>query len=277
MITSIQVGSLTINGDAHYPLTRAPGLGLSDIRHASYEFAGIHGGRFVSAFYSPRRFSLEGMIIGDSVDDFAERRDAFHEAFDVQNGEQTFTFTLSTGRVLTLRAVLVAPIDDPLVPGWPNAAEFHAELEAAFPFFLGATGSTQTTGLATGGGGGTVPATVPMSLTQGSGGVIYVSNGGNALSWPTVRITGPVTNPTIRNHVTGEELRLAITLGSGEFVDVTFQQGNKTVIDHTGRNRYDAVTGDWWVLEPGTTEIRFLADSGSGTLSITTYDSYLAI
>ena len=44
---------------------------------------------------------------------------------------------------------------------------------------------------------------------------------------------------------------------------------NKTITDNTGRNRYDSKNGSWWELQPGTTEVRFIADSTNPAAQVT--------
>lgn len=275
MIEGVRIGDITFNDNPNYWITGVQGLEVPRTRLASYNLAGEHFGYHVNAFYSKRRFSLDGTVVGDTVADFMARRRALQSALDILDGERPIVFTLAGGQEVQLDAVLVS-LDFPLRAGFVNAGDFHAEFEASFPFLRGLTQYTQAFVLASG-GGGAVPATVPMTLAADSGGKIFVTNGGNGVAYPTARISGPVTNPSLRNATTGEEIRLDITLAVGEYLDLDFRR--KTVTDQSGRNRYDAKEGDWWTLAPGTNEVRFIADSGdpAAQTTFTSLDAWLGI
>jgi hypothetical protein len=256
MIDSIAIGSITL-GSGAFALTGARGFELPPIRLASYDLAGADFGRFVSSYYGRRRVSIEGVVMGSDVTDFLLQREALIGSLASGNAEQTMTITVG-GYSLYLSVVLIS-LDVPPQAGIPTAASFRAEFEAAYPFLRSATADTYAISLKTG-GGGTLPfPAVPATLAYGSGGSAFVVNQGNAPSWPTVRFSGPVTNPAIRNPATGEEVSFEIVLAADEYLDVDFIE--KTAIDHTGRNRIDTKGGDWWSLGTGTTEVAFVADS----------------
>jgi hypothetical protein len=276
MIASIQVSSLTLNADGYTVINKLDGLDLPPVRLSSFNLAGEHFGRHVAAYYGARRFSLGGVLKGDSVNDFLARRTAFFDAFDAFNGEQTITFTLSDGRVLTLTAVTVN-LDFSPHAGWATAAAFHVELEAAFPFFTSANVTSIALSLPTGGGGTVPPSTMPMGLSMGGGSSVATFNPGTSPSYPTIRIAGPVTNPAIRNITTGKELRLALTMVAGEYLDIDAR--GKTITDQGGTNRYAIRSGDWLTIQPGSNTLAFVADSSDpAALATVAYAAtYLAI
>jgi hypothetical protein len=274
MITSIVIGSITLSGTGSYVLNGVRGLELPPIRLASYDLAGADFGRFVSSFFGRRRFALEGVVIGEDATDFIAKRNALIVAVGGSGGEQIITITTSDGRVLRIVAAL-AMFDFPPQAGIPAAAMFRAEFEAAVPFLESANAVAYSLTLPTGGGGKVPPDTMPMALAFGQGGSAFVTNAGNAPALPTVRIAGPVTNPALRNNATNQELSFDIVLVTGESLDVDFRQ--KTVTDHSGRNRFDTKGGDWWSLAPGVSEIRFVADSTdpAALVTLTVRDTYL--
>jgi phage-related protein len=114
-------------------------------------------------------------------------------------------------------------------------------------------------------------------LAADQGGKIYVVNAGNGIYYPTARINGPVLNPALRNNTLGKDLRFTIELAAGDYLDIDFKR--KTVVDKTGLNRYSIKSGDWWHLQPGTNEIRFLADAYDASAFVNFYwrDSWLGI
>jgi hypothetical protein len=275
MITGVTIGDLVINADEHYALVGEQGLSLPPVRLSSFNLAGQDFGRHVASFYGIRRYALDILVIGDSIADFAERRKAIHAAFHRLLEEQPVAFTLTDGSEVTLISVFVS-IDFALKAGQPTAAQAHVELEAAYPFFTAAEASLVILTLGTT-GGGTVPATVPMALNADALSSAIAANPGNAVAQPRLRLNGPITNPTVRNLSTGQELRFTITLGAGEYLDVDIQA--RTVVDQSGTNRFATASGDWWGLEPGDNVLALLADSNdpTSTAEVRFTPTYLAI
>ncbi len=276
MLNKVEIGSISFNDNQNYLISGFRGLEMPPTRVVTYNLAGEHFGYFVSALYAKRRFSLSGWVVGSTVNDFILKRDAFQAALDAFSGERTIKFTLANGRQIQIDAVFVS-LDFGQREGHMVAAEFQVEFEAAFPFLLSQTENSENITLAYGGGGKVPPDTMPMSLAADQGGKIYAINNGNAIYYPTARISGPVTNPALRNNTTGKELRLTVTLASGEYIDLDFRK--KTIFDNLGRNRYDIKSGDWWHLQSGTNEVRFLADAydASALATFKWRDSYLGI
>jgi hypothetical protein len=276
MITKAEIGSITFNDNLSYGISGAPGLEMPPIRHTSYNLAGENFGKFVSAFYGKRRFALQGWVIGTTPSDFITKFDALRSALDILSGEQTIEFTLANGRLVQIDAVLLQ-LDAPYRPGVTVAVEFNAALEASFPYLVGQTENSQAITLASGGGGTVPPPTMPMSLSADVGGKIFVVNNGNAPSYPTARIAGPVTDPSLRNMTSQQDILFDLALLTGEYIDIDFKL--KTITDNTGRNRYDSKVGDWWYLSPGTTEVRFTAGStdAAALVDFKSRDGYLGL
>ncbi len=276
MLNKVEIGSISFNDNTNYLISTFRGLEMPPTRVISYNLAGEHFGYLVSAFYAKRRFSLQGWVVGSSVNDFITRRDNLQSAFDAFSGERTIKFTLANGRQIQIDAVFIS-IDFAPEEGVTVAAKFNAEFEAAFPFLVSQTENNQNITLAYGGGGKVPPDTMPMSLAADSGGKIFVINNGNGIYYPTAKINGPVTNPALRNNTTNKDIRFTITLTSGEYLDIDFKK--KTVTDNLGRNHYDTKSGDWWYIQPGTNEIRFLADAydASALATVKYRDSYLGL
>ena len=196
---------------------------------------------------------------------------------DITNQEeQQITITLANGRQVSIFAVCLG-LNFKITPDSPLASQFSAQFEASYPFLVSPSESSQSTGLTSGGGGTVPPPQMPMALTSDTGGKIYIVNNGNGVYYPTARISETVTNPALKNYTTGKEIRFNITLAAGEYIEIDFKR--KTVTDQTGANKYSIVSGDWWYLQPGTNEIRFLADTynASAQATLRYRDSWLGI
>lgn len=71
---------------------------------------------------------------------------------------------------------------------------------------------------------------------------LVISYEGTWATYPTITITGPVTNPKITNVTTGEYIELDYTVSSGETVTITLGFGEKTVENQSGDNLIGSVT-----------------------------------
>ena len=273
MISQATIGSVTFQAGSAYALTGVPGLELPTVRLFSYDLPGEHFGIHTNALYGRRAFALRGWVLGESVSDFISKRDALIDALDILGGEQVLAFTLANGLTKRITAI-PRTLDFSPEAGIPAAAPFSIAFEAAFPYLEGDEQS-QSISLALAGGGKVPPDAMPASLGKGSGGVVTITNGGNAPSYPTFRIQGPVTNPSIRNSSLNLELRFTLDLAAGAYLEIDTKR--KTVTDQTGRNRYSTLTGDWFTLAPGSTNMQLLADSTDpdATLTVVWRPTYL--
>ena len=85
MYSKVLAAGLSFNDNFHYGITAVRGLGFPPVRRASSEVAGEHFGIPETALYAPRQFSLSGIIVGTSVADLEQRREAFADAFDIRS------------------------------------------------------------------------------------------------------------------------------------------------------------------------------------------------
>lgn len=84
-----------------------------------------------------------------------------------------------------------------------------------------------------------------------------VTNDGDVEAWPSWTITGPGTNPVLRNLTTGKKLAITKTLVTGESILIDTAPGVKTVKDGGGVSLYDKLSADssLWSLEPGVNSV----------------------
>lgn len=277
MISQLDIGSVSFNTGNNYFLSETNGLEMLQMRVVNYNLAGEHFGIFVSSFYGKRRFNLKGWVVGSTVNEYISKRDDLQKALDIISGkEQTLKFTLANGRQIQIDAVCIG-LDFTQKAGEVVGAQFFASFDASFPFLVSQTENSQNITLSTGGGGKVPPDTMPMALGGDSGGNITLVNNGNGIYYPTVRFSGPVTNPQITNETLEKYIRLQVTLVSGEYIDLDFKR--KTITDNLGTNKYSTKSGDWWYVQPGSNVIRFTADvyNASSLSNIKYRDSYLGI
>ena len=115
----------------------------------------------------------------------------------------------------------------------------------------------------------------PLSFPTGFGGsgstnTISVDNTGNARSYPTLTIYGPITNPKVENLSTGEFIQFAVYLAQGEYLEINMRERTALLGGTASRRGTMAVGSKWWSLLPGTNQLRF-----SGTFTQTVGDEYV--
>lgn len=149
------------------------------------------------------------------------------------------------------------------------------ELVATDPRRYDAALQQIATGLATTSGGVAFPVVFPATFgAVGAGGTVNCTNAGFWPTSPLLTITGPVVNPIVDCLTTGQTLSLLTTLASTDVLQIdtsarsillnpTTSQGITT-----GANRYSALQpgSAWFVLAPGTSQIRY-RNSGGATAS----------
>lgn len=110
------------------------------------------------------------------------------------------------------------------------------ELTAYDPTFYDPTLQTAILTNTLFGSGLPVPMPVPFSV-GGSifGGSLNITYGGDWLSYPVLRLTGPLNDPVIRNTTTDELLDLTgASISAGDYWDIDLSYAAKTIIDAAG-------------------------------------------
>lgn len=106
-----------------------------------------------------------------------------------------------------------------------------------------------------------------------NGNAVTATNSGNISTSPTVRFYGPLSSPTIVNNRSGRSVRIPLTIIPGDYIDV--DMGAKTILLNGYAPRPASLSGRFWDLQPGQTEITFGASSGSGTARLFWRDAWI--
>lgn len=110
-----------------------------------------------------------------------------------------------------------------------------------------------------------------------------ITSSGNWPTFPIIRITGPITNPTITNNTTGESIALTATITAGNWIELDLSYGKKTVVDNTGANRISTVSASsnlaTWSLIPGSNTIAITgtANTAATNIRFTHFNRYTGI
>ena len=106
------------------------------------------------------------------------------------------------------------------------------------------------------------------NLTYGGGSVeitTTISNNGWANAYPTITLTGPITNPVLGNETQGFALDFVGTFSSSDSLVVDLY--NKLITLNGAPARNLLLSGDWFWAQPGNNNFYL---TGTGTLSGTT-------
>lgn len=233
-------------------------------------------GDYSGADYTgPRTVTVDFGIIGDSPDDYLIKRDAFAAAFTVGRAPSALLVKDSTRLVMAkVRKRAVPYVAAYHASATPAAVEFYC----ADPRLYDAVVSSATLALDVTTGGREYDLTFPLAYgTALTPTGAQVSNIGNVAARPVVRFLGPVTSPGIENLTTGERFDLALTVESGEYVDVDMD-ARTVLLNGTASRRSTVRTGSRWLtLLPGvnTLALRATAYDASSLATVTFRSTWL--
>lgn len=124
----------------------------------------------------------------------------------------------------------------------------------------------------------TVGTSFNMSFNVGFGGSIpvytaVVFNNGTRTAYPTITLTGPITNPRLADGF-GITMAFSISLSAGDSLVIDCK--NKSVVLNGTVSRRNTLAGTQWFTVPrGASEsISFTADSGTGSATISLNSTY---
>ena len=127
----------------------------------------------------------------------------------------------------------------------------------------------QSTTMAASSGGLAFPLSFPLAFGTATGGSVAIGNDGTIKSWPVVRITGPVVNPRILNPTTGDEVRIALTLAAGEYLDIDTAARTVLLQGTASRRALVSTVGEWLPVPPGGASFTCSADTYDATALFT--------
>jgi hypothetical protein len=242
-------------------------IGFDDlpvIRSSDAPRANDHGS-FPGSDWAEARFMQLGLHVmaGDHLQ-YRQAMDSIRAAFTTSLVELPLYIWDSTRVVFCKVRKRHIPTD----PSWDQVeGTALMELSATDPRIYDAQPLQTYAQVATPVGGLLFPVTFPMTFgvaTAGSG-TFQAINSGNFETRPTARIYGPIDNPRIEHSDLGLKIDLAISLATGDYLDIDFGARSIT-LNGTASRRY-VLTGDstWFALVPGLNNLRFAANSVSTT------------
>lgn len=209
-------------------------------------------------------------VSADSTAQLQQRMRDLMYWMDASRGEGQFKNTAADGatRVLNCKAESVEFVEN--TPGYRKAV---VSLHAADPYWYAPSTETFTYTESF-----SSPVAFlndpffPLNLTSAA---LYraptVDNPGDTESWPTWTISGPGTNPALRNTDTGEVMAFTRTLARGDLIVITLTRTSVTVTDGLGTRLYSTMTNPSvpWPIRPGINHVQIGMDGATSDSSVT--------
>ena len=232
------VGTLTWVGDDNW--------GMAPVRRITDRGPLQHGDSDIDFRLEPRTGMLKLLAQAASASDHWDIRTTLRRVFRPSNTAIKLRWTLDNGDV---REILVHFAGDLTFAsdarmGYNQTAV--VQLRAADPTFYDPTLQAVIYGVGGGSGGFVVPIAVPLGVGASTvNQTKIIAYAGEWRDYPTVLITGPITNCVITNTTTGDKLDFTgTTIAALDTYTVDCRSGVKTVVDSGGTSRIDKLSDD---------------------------------
>jgi len=222
-----------------------------------------HGAFDGNGFNDPRVITIPGTAIAPDLATAKQARDAVASvAGDPKLGLTVLTVYVEGNPTMQAEVRRSAPTKTSAI-GSSCGFAFSMILTAPDPRRYSAALKTPSVGLASPGAGGLVfPLTFPLVFGAGaSGGQLDLDHQGTTATWPTWRILGPCTGPSITDLTTGARLVFDPTFSVPAGVECVVDTDLKTVLMQGVSYRSSLFTAEWFEIQPGGTTVRFAATS----------------
>ena len=204
-----------------------------------------HGSTDLGYFYDPRTILLMLAVMDTSVANIDVKRKALQDIFAPQTAPLYLRYTLDGGDVRQIECHYLEGLNLP-----HNQTGLHFRTPVTLlcnePTFYDPDALNQVFAIAAGTDTWEVPFAVPWTVGASTiDSNIAISYGGNAPSYPIIRITGVATDPVLTNATLGLKLDFTgTTIGAADYYEIDLRYGRKTVVDSAGANQLADLTTD---------------------------------
>ncbi len=236
--------AIVIGGTAHsltdgtvcYLMARS-GWGMAPLHRIMERGPQQHGHTDVGFLHDPRIGMLKLGVPGVSMADLQERVARLIAWHKPRREPIALRWTLDDGAVRQIDAYYLDGIDGNSAAGLGFHREYTISYECPSAFFYDPVAIVESFGISAGAEGWAIPWSIPWSIggsTLDHTKAIHYP--GTALTYPVIRIYGPIIGPVITNETTGEQIAFKDTteLGAGEWYEIDLRYGYKTVKDQDG-------------------------------------------
>lgn len=264
MITKVKIGSLELTPENGYLITAIEDLGYKT-KYVASSILYLHGSKLGEAYFQNRTLAFELIVGGDTISQKVENKNALFNALTISehtNDLLRVEITINNSYTVYINGI-IKEVLSPQTAGEIFHSVISFIMETESPFFKDINSYLTTINL-TKGGGGAVPMAIPFAMNAGSTGYTEINNGGNVFVFPKFYFYGELTNPVLTNITTGKSISLAVTLATeaNYYVIDTYE---RTVLDESGVNKRDKMTGDFLTLLTGNNDFQLLTDDASET------------
>lgn len=257
MIKNVFINGTQINSDKCY-LQKLGNIASAGVEFNDYQRGGASGQILSRPLYRGMSISMQWFVKGNSLDDFITQRDRLVGYFQNLNSDtnylKTLGFELNNGVIKNIDVLFTSAQGD-LTPQDIAHSVFTISAISEKEFLTSNT--TKTSRLViVGTGGMAIPMPVPMSMANNpSGELMVLSNQGNAVAYPTIRVYGAFsTSFSLTNDTINETISYTGALAEGDYIDLDFY--SRTAIKNGTTSVLGNISGDWWPLAVGTNQVR---------------------
>lgn len=112
--------------------------------------------------------------------------------------------------------------------------------------------------LSTGGGGFSIPLTIPFEIVASSGGDLVVTHDGDfKYAYPVLRSYGPAINPVLINHTVGERLVFEGSIAAGDYWEIDLFAKSVKLNGVSSIRALDSSQSTWWKCVRGANALQF--------------------
>lgn len=275
----MQYGNLLMGTGTPYRLAALrgwddlPPLDLADVPRPSAD------GAWPGSIYSGERtIETDINLFVSDASTYAATLAALRAATAPSGGEQPLVIRLG-GQMLQCGVRCTGRVAG--VDGYAFGAErVSLKWTASDPRRYSATSSTATTPPPTATGGFTWPATWPLSWgVTGSGGTVYVTNGGDWNTPLVITVTGPLTTPAIYRQDNGDVLELNTALAASDVVVIDTLADTLTLNGAPAKNLLSdrSAPVNSFLMPPGSTglALRAAVTNSAASMAVTWRSAYL--
>ena len=234
-----------IDGGSPFAFLGHDGLGMPNINRFSQQGAQQHGHSDNGYRLKAREFSLLFQIeSADAIEMWNYRTELLGYFAPYQN--PIVEFNLLNGEQRRIDCHIVGDMR----MGDKDQRRFYQRLaimlQGPEPSFYDPTAEVLNFNLGGGADAFDVPTPVPTEVGASTiDQTSTINYAGTWLSYPTIRITGPITDAVVTNLATDEKLDFdGITIAAGDYYDIDTRYGYKTVVAKNGTNKIADLTSD---------------------------------
>lgn len=274
MISSITLttstGTVTLHSTAagsKAVVTRAEGLqGIPQVRNLVTQRSQASGGFVRSRFTDTRSITLEGEVLGTSIENAFDNFDTLAAAmYDTVANERTLKWTRDASGQQLQCGVRLSDFQPLTLTDGSAWIKYQATFTAGDPRLYDQTSTTGTgAALATAAGGKTYTYSYKRKYNPSSGGTVTFNNTGSVPTPPVIRVYGYCTSPQVILQGQSVDTRLILTgeVSAGDYLEIDCSARTVKLNGTTSRlNLLDPVNSTFFSLPTGTGTVQMVASN----------------